>query len=51
MITDGAFIEHTQFSGNFYGTSFAAVKDVSNSNKRCILDIESEVSHSGFASL
>ena len=44
MIADGAFIEHAQFSSNFYGTSFMAIQDVSDSGRRCILDIESEVS-------
>ena len=44
MITDGAFIEHAQFSSNFYGTSFMTIRNVSDSGRRCILDIESEVS-------
>ncbi|KAF9647210.1 guanylate kinase [Thelephora ganbajun] len=42
MIVDGAFIEHAQFSSNFYGTSFMTIQNVSNSGRRCILDIESE---------
>ena len=44
MITDGAFIEHAQFSSNFYGTSFMTIQTVSGLGRRCILDIESEVS-------
>ena len=50
MIADGAFIEHAQFSSNFYGTSFMTIQDVSKSGRRCILDIESEVGHRGFPS-
>jgi len=42
MIADGAFIEHAQFSGNLYGTSFMTIRNVSASGRRCILDIESE---------
>ncbi|KAI9756355.1 MAG: guanylate kinase [Lichina confinis] len=42
LIDDGAFIEHAQFSGNFYGTSIAAVKDVASKGRICILDIEME---------
>lgn len=44
MIAEGEFIEHAQFSGNFYGTSFMTIKNVSGVGRRCILDIESEVS-------
>lgn len=53
----GAFIESAEFSGNFYATSFAAVRAVSSNGRRCILDIESQVraspprlppSHRGF---
>ncbi|KAG1723720.1 P-loop containing nucleoside triphosphate hydrolase protein [Suillus paluster] len=40
LISQGAFIEHAQFSGNFYGTSAQAVQDVTATGKRCILDIE-----------
>ncbi|OAX35452.1 guanylate kinase [Rhizopogon vinicolor AM-OR11-026] len=42
LISDRAFIEHAQFSGNFYGTSFQAVKDVAATGKRCILDIDAQ---------
>jgi guanylate kinase len=44
LIHDGAFIEHAEFSGNFYGTSFDAVRQVEQQGRRCILDIEAQVS-------
>ncbi|THH13042.1 hypothetical protein EW146_g7138 [Bondarzewia mesenterica] len=40
LIDQGAFIEHAEFSGNFYGTSFQAVNSISDLGRRCILDIE-----------
>ncbi|CEP63697.1 guanylate kinase LALA0_S09e00474g [Lachancea lanzarotensis] len=40
MIKDGKFIEWAQFSGNYYGTTVASVKEVSRAGKRCILDID-----------
>ena len=41
MIEEEAFIEHAQFSGNYYGTTVAAVRDVAEKLKRtCILDID-----------
>lgn len=43
LIGQGAFIEHAQFSGNFYGTSFMAVREIENANRRCLLDIEAQV--------
>ncbi|KAI8609638.1 P-loop containing nucleoside triphosphate hydrolase protein [Chytriomyces sp. MP71] len=39
-IAAGLFIESAQFSGNYYGTSYAAIKDVLNTNKSPILDID-----------
>ncbi|KAF8513444.1 guanylate kinase [Hysterangium stoloniferum] len=42
LLEEGAFIEHAQFSGNFYGTSAATVKDVAASGRRCLLDIDSQ---------
>ncbi|CAG2158656.1 unnamed protein product [Oppiella nova] len=36
------FLEFTQFSNNYYGTSKKAVKDVQNCGKICILDVEIE---------
>lgn len=43
LVEEGGFIEHAQFSGNYYGTSVKAVKDVAEKGKICILDIEMEV--------
>ncbi len=41
LIEEGAFIEWAQFSGNYYGTTIAAVKKVADGLKRtCILDID-----------
>lgn len=41
MIDNEEFIEWAQFSGNYYGTSIKAVKDVSaGNNKTCIIDVE-----------
>ena len=39
-IAQGDFIENAEFSGNLYGTSKAAVQDVLDQGKICILDIE-----------
>jgi guanylate kinase len=44
MIRQNKFIEHATFSGNLYGTSIQAVEDVRVTGKRCILDIDSQVS-------
>lgn len=43
LLQQGAFIEHAEFSGNLYGTSFQTVRDVQQQGRRCILDIESQV--------
>lgn len=41
VIDSNGFIEWAQFSGNYYGTSIAAVKEVAETqNKTCILDID-----------
>lgn len=42
LIAKGAFIEHAQYSSNFYGTTIAAVEDVAKLGRRCILDIDSQ---------
>ncbi|KAF8902955.1 guanylate kinase [Gymnopilus junonius] len=42
LLQQNAFIEHAQFSGNFYGTSFETVRHVQQQGKRCILDIEAQ---------
>jgi guanylate kinase len=39
-IAVGGFLEHANVHGNFYGTSFDAVKDVAGQGKVCILDID-----------
>lgn len=44
LIQAGAFIEHAEFSGNFYGTSFQTVRQVEQEGRRCILDIEAQAS-------
>lgn len=36
----GDFIEHTEFSGNCYGTSKQAIEDVRKSGRICLLDID-----------
>ena len=43
LIHDGAFIEHAEFSGNLYGTSFQTVREIERDGRRCILDIEAQV--------
>ncbi|KAF8518923.1 guanylate kinase [Hysterangium stoloniferum] len=43
LLEEGTFIEHAQFSGNFYRTSATTVKDVAASGRRCLLDIDSQV--------
>ncbi|KAL8900083.1 MAG: hypothetical protein Q9192_001256 [Flavoplaca navasiana] len=42
LVDEGGFIEHAQFGGNYYGTSVAAVKDVAEKGRICVLDIEME---------
>ncbi|KAG6381512.1 guanylate kinase [Boletus reticuloceps] len=42
LLADHAFIEHAQFSANFYGTSEPAIHAVRESGKRCVLDIDSQ---------
>ncbi|KDR73678.1 hypothetical protein GALMADRAFT_627015 [Galerina marginata CBS 339.88] len=42
LIQQSAFIEHAEFSGNFYGTSFETVRQVQLLGRRCILDIEAQ---------
>lgn len=41
-ISENKFIEWTQFSGNYYGTSYKAVEDVAKKGKQCLLDIDAE---------
>ncbi|EMD38856.1 hypothetical protein CERSUDRAFT_151559 [Gelatoporia subvermispora B] len=42
LIRENAFIEHAEFSSNYYGTSFMTVREVSSAGRRCILDIEAQ---------
>ncbi|EEH16520.1 guanylate kinase [Paracoccidioides brasiliensis Pb03] len=42
LIDERGFIEWAQFSGNYYGTSTKAVKDVAEKKRICVLDIEME---------
>ena len=51
LLQEGAFIEHAEFSGNLYGTSFATVREVQQRGRRCILDIESQVCFNTYVSL
>ncbi|PIA19354.1 putative guanylate kinase [Coemansia reversa NRRL 1564] len=39
-IENKEFIEHAEFSGNMYGTTIRAVRDVAEAGKTCILDID-----------
>jgi guanylate kinase len=43
LLREGAFIEHAEFSSNLYGTSFQTVREIEQSGRRCILDIEAQV--------
>lgn len=40
LVQNGKFIEHAEFSGNLYGTTIQAVKDVAQTDRICILDID-----------
>ncbi|KAA8913253.1 guanylate kinase/L-type calcium channel beta subunit [Sphaerosporella brunnea] len=42
LVNSNAFIEHATFAGRSYGTSLAAVRDVTSKGRACILDIEME---------
>lgn len=42
MIEHDEFIEHTQFSGNYYGTSKRAVRDALKQGKHLILEVDIE---------
>jgi len=42
LLEERGFIEHAEFSGNFYGTSKQTVRDVTQTGRRCILDIEAQ---------
>ena len=40
MISEGAFIEYARVHANIYGTSIAAVRNVSDAGKTCLLEID-----------
>lgn len=40
LIEEDKFIEWAQFSGNYYGTTVKAVKDVAEQGRTCLLDID-----------
>ncbi|KAJ1499007.1 hypothetical protein HMI55_001340 [Coelomomyces lativittatus] len=40
LISQNQFIEHVEYAGNKYGTTFGAVKEVAEKGKICVLDIE-----------
>ncbi|KAG6828728.1 guanylate kinase [Tricholoma furcatifolium] len=42
LLKEDAFIEHAEFSGNYYGTSFETVRAVQQLGRRCILDIDAQ---------
>lgn len=42
MIEQGEFIEHTSFSGNYYGTSKRAVRDAIQMGRHLILEVDIE---------
>ena len=37
---DDQFLEHAKVHGNFYGTSWKALRDVQKQGRRCLLDID-----------
>lgn len=40
MVASDAFLEYANFSGNWYGTSFGAIKSVQDAGRICILDVD-----------
>jgi guanylate kinase len=43
LIRELAFIEHAEYAGNYYGTSFETVRQIQQAGRRCILEIEAQV--------
>lgn len=41
-IEEGAFLEYAEVHGNLYGTSMQSLRDVQQTGKRCLLDIDVE---------
>ncbi|CAF1129818.1 unnamed protein product [Adineta steineri] len=42
MISNGDFLETTEFSSNLYGTSKKAVEDVAKTGRICVLDVDKQ---------
>ncbi|KTG36009.1 hypothetical protein cypCar_00020711 [Cyprinus carpio] len=42
-IQNSKFIEHGEYKGNYYGTSFDSVRSVLSKNKVCLLDVQPHV--------
>jgi guanylate kinase len=42
MVAEGAFLEHAEYSGNLYGTSWAAIETPLAAGRDVILEIETE---------
>lgn len=40
LISEGQFVEHAQFASNFYGTSKAAIQQIQQDGKWCMLDVD-----------
>lgn len=40
LISTNSFLEYANFSGNWYGTSWAAIQKVKDQGKICILDVD-----------
>lgn len=40
LVSERAFLEHANFSGNWYGTSYAAIQRVQAAGRLCILDVD-----------
>ncbi|XP_069554220.1 MAGUK p55 subfamily member 4 [Brachyistius frenatus] len=40
MVYNNRFVEYGEYKGNLYGTSIESVKEVLNSGKMCVIDIE-----------
>ena len=41
-VSENAFVEHAEFSGNQYGTSKESIRRCQLSGKLCVLDIDSQ---------
>jgi len=46
LIEENYFLEHAKVHGNYYGTSFAAIQNVVDEGRLCILDIDVQGSRS-----